>query len=82
MGQRNGKPLHGFGPAAEYYFGKSFNSLNEEEYLALIAMIRAPTRFNYHSQREENDLRVSRIKNYLEGNYIPKTNSNWLYDRK
>ncbi|HSI77748.1 MAG TPA: transglycosylase domain-containing protein [Lunatimonas sp.] len=82
MGQRDGKPLHGFGPAAEYYFGKSFNSLSEDEYLALIAMIRAPSRFNYHSQRAENDLRVSRIKNYLAGNYIPKTNSDWLYDRE
>jgi membrane carboxypeptidase/penicillin-binding protein len=82
MGQREGQALHGFGPAAEFYFGKQFKTLDQDEYLALIAMIRAPTRFNYHTQRGENALRVARIKNYLSGNYIPQSNSDWLYDRE
>lgn len=82
LGQGNGKAIHGFGNATKFYFNKTFKELNKDEYLALIAMIRAPNTFHYLHQRRENDLRVNRIKKYLAGDYIPQDNSDWLYDRK
>ena len=82
MGQKDGKPLYGFENASNYYFNKKFRELDEDEYLALISMIRAPFTFHYLNKREENDLRVRRIKKYLAGEYIPEDNSDWLYDRE
>ncbi len=82
MGQREGKAIYGFEDAANFYFNKKFKAISQDEYLALIAMIRAPKTFNYHNQRKENDLRVTRIKRYLSGQYIPRDNSDWLYDRE
>lgn len=82
MGQRDGKPIYGLEDASDFYFNKKFRDLTENEYLALTAMIRAPITFHYLNKREENDLRVSRIKKYLAGEYVPKDNSDWLYDRE
>ncbi len=82
MGQGNGRAMYGFGNASEFYFDKKFKELNQDEYLALIAMIRAPDGFHYLHKREENDLRVTRIKRYLSGDYIPHDNSDFLYDRE
>lgn len=82
MGQGNGRAMYGFGNAAEFYFDKRFKELNQDEYLALIAMIRAPDGFHYLRKREENNLRVVRIKKYLSGEYIPQDNSDFLYDRE
>ncbi len=82
MGQGNGKAMYGFGNAAEFYFNKKFEELSQSEYLALIAMIRAPDGFHYLNKRQENNLRVARIKKYLSGEYIPQDNSDFLYDRE
>ncbi|MBD8489697.1 transglycosylase domain-containing protein [Echinicola sp. CAU 1574] len=82
MGHIEGRAIHGFQPAAEFYFKKNFADLNEDEYLALIAMIRAPNTFHYLYHRKANDLRVSRIKRYLSEDYIPKDNGDFLYDRE
>ncbi|MGD1889339.1 MAG: transglycosylase domain-containing protein [Cyclobacteriaceae bacterium] len=82
MGQRDSKPIYGFEDASDFYFKKKFKDLDEDQYLALIAMIRAPFAFHYLKKRGENDLRVSRIKRYLAGEYIPQDNSDWLYDRE
>lgn len=82
LGGYNGTSIHGLENGAEFYFNKPFKDLNWEEYLSLIAMIRAPATFNYNQQKEANLLRVARIKNYLSGEYIPEDNSDWLYDRE
>lgn len=82
MGQRDKRPIYGFEDASDFYFHKPFKTLNEDEYLALIAMIRAPFTFHYLNKRAENDLRVSRIRKFLAGEYIPQDNSDWLYDRE
>lgn len=60
---------------------KEFNALDQDEYLALIAMIRAPKNFHYLNKRTANDLRVSRMKRYLTGDYVPKGNCDFLYDQ-
>ena len=61
---------------------KKFKELSQDEYLALIAMIRAPDGFHYLNKRQENNLRVARIKKYLSGEYIPQDNSDFLYNRE
>ncbi|UCS94811.1 transglycosylase domain-containing protein [Echinicola marina] len=82
MGQGNRTAIYGFANAAEFYFDKPFRELSHDEYLALIAMIRAPNAFHFINKREANDLRVQRMKRYLSGKYIPKDNSDFLYDRQ
>jgi membrane carboxypeptidase/penicillin-binding protein len=82
LGQRGGKPIYGLEDASDFYFHKKFKELTENEYLALIAMMRAPFTFHYLDKREENDRRVSRMKKYLAGEYVPKDNSDWLYDKE
>ena len=82
LGQENGKPLKGFEDASSFYFGKNFKQLSWEEYLSLIAMIRAPYHFHYKNKPEQNQERVARIKTVLSGAYIPKDNSDLFYDRE
>lgn len=82
LGQENGKPLKGFEDASAYYFGKGFKQLSWEEYLSLVAMIRAPYNFHYKNKQEANLERVQRMKKVLSGAYIPKDNSDLFYDRE
>lgn len=82
LGQQEGKPLKGFEDAALFYFEKNFKQLSRDEYLSLIAMIRAPYHFHYKNKQEENLKRVARIKTVLSGAYIPKDNSDLFYDRE
>ncbi len=82
LGQTNGKPLKGFEDASRFYFNKGFREVSWDEYLSLIAMIRAPFNFHYINKREANLERVERIKKMLNGEYIPVDNSDLFYDRK
>ena len=82
FGQHDGKSIHGFEDAANFYFKKKFKALDWDEYLSLAAMIRGPYAFNYIDKREANRLRVQRIKKMLSGEYIPQDNSDQFYDRK
>lgn len=82
LGQEDGKPLKGFEDASLFYFGKRFKQLSWEEYLSLIAMIRAPYHFHYKNKPEQNQERVARIKTVLSGAYVPKDNSDLFYDRE
>lgn len=82
LGRGNSGPIHGFAEGAEYYFNKKFVELNWDEYLSLIAMIRAPRIFHYLDKPEANSLRVARIKKMLSGEYVPRDNSDQFYDRE
>lgn len=82
LGHHQGKAVNGFEDASRIYYSKSFNQLSEAEYLSLVAMIRAPATFHCIASKNENQLRVSRIKRMLAGDYVPEDNSDWLYDRK
>ncbi|MEM6843268.1 MAG: transglycosylase domain-containing protein [Bacteroidota bacterium] len=82
LGQGDSGPIYGFETAAQYYFRKKFVELNWEEYLSLIAMIRAPDAFHYLKKPDANRLRVARIKKMLSGEYVPKDNSDQFYDRE
>lgn len=82
LGQGDNGSIYGFEQAAHHYFQRKFTELNWEEYLSLIAMIRAPNAFHYINKPEANRLRVVRIKRMLSGEYIPKDNSDQFYDRE
>lgn len=82
LGQNGAQAIKGFENGANFHHGKPFNELSWDEYLSLLAMIRAPTTYDYTKQREANDDRVSKIKKMLAGEYIPRDNSDWLYDRQ
>ena len=67
-----GLNARGFEQAADIYFHKSFKQLDENEYMALVAMVIAPDTFNVQRFPERNRERVSRIKRLMSGEYKPK----------
>lgn len=82
LGQFEGKAIKGFEDAANIYLKKSFKELTWDEYLGLVAMIRAPNKLHLINDKEVNEERVSRIKKVLSGEYIPIDNSDWLYGQE
>lgn len=82
LGSQNGHAIYGFENGAQFYFNKPFKALEWDEYLSLVAMIRAPLTFHYFNNKAANLERVQRIKRLLSGAYVPVDNSDWLYDRK
>jgi membrane carboxypeptidase/penicillin-binding protein len=81
LGHHHDKAVKGLEDGARYYYAKPFRDLSEAEYLGLVAMIRAPARFHVLKKPADNQERVIRIKKVLSGEYIPKDNSDFLYDR-
>jgi membrane peptidoglycan carboxypeptidase len=67
-----GPNLKGFKQAANHYFNKEFEQLNEDQYIALVAMIIAPATFSIENYPERNKQRVLRIKRVIKGEYEPK----------
>ena len=81
LGHQDGKPVRGFGQAAEVYFQKRFKQLSVDEYLSLVAMIVAPNTFHVKNHLEANALRVERIKMLLNGAYKPKGLMDLYYNK-
>ena len=67
-----GPGVEGFEAAANYYFHRSLDQLSEEQYIAIVAMIIAPTTFSIEKHPERNRQRVERIKKVVDGVYQPK----------
>lgn len=67
-----GEGTRGFAEGVRHYFGKEFRELDEDQYLALVAMIVAPRNFNLRRHPERNQERVARIKRLISGEYQPK----------
>jgi membrane carboxypeptidase/penicillin-binding protein len=82
LGHHNGKEIKGFENAANSYLDKTFKELTWDEYLGLVAMIRAPNGLHFIANKEVNQERVLRIKKLLSGEYVPVDNSDWLYGQK
>lgn len=82
LGHHNGKEIKGFENAANAYLNKTFQELTWDEYLGLVAMIRAPNALHFIKKQEVNQDRVLRIKKLLSGAYVPVDNSDWLYGQK
>lgn len=81
FGQTNGKEARGFEQAAQAYYGKSFKSLTEDEYLSLVAMIIAPNTFHLLAHPEKNAERVRRIKKLVAGEYKPDGLMDLYYEK-
>lgn len=71
LGSQDGHAVRGLSEAAEAYFGKPFARLNDEEYLGLVAMIVAPTKYSLTTHPDQNHERVQRIKRLLAGKCRP-----------
>ncbi len=82
LGHNKGRIIKGYEDASIEYLSKTFKELTWDEFLSLTAMIRAPSTYHYINCKEANLDRVSKIKKMLSGEYIPKENSDWLYDRE
>lgn len=60
-----------FAQASKVFFGRSFAQLNEDEYIALVAMLIVPATFDVKRYPECNRERIERIKRVVSGEYVP-----------
>lgn len=67
-----GNDVYGLKDAAEYYYHKEFQDIDEDEYIALIASLTSPSTLNVKDYPTENAQRVQRIKKMLSGLYQPR----------
>ncbi|RJP24645.1 MAG: glycosyl transferase family 51 [Candidatus Abyssobacteria bacterium SURF_5] len=81
LGHEDEKEIRGFEEAAQSYYGKSFESLTEDEYVSLVAMIIAPNSFHVLRHPEENAERVRRIKKLVAGEYKPSGLMDVYYEK-
>jgi membrane carboxypeptidase/penicillin-binding protein len=72
LGNVDGEHAIGFGKASQLYYGKSFHSLTEDEYISLVAVIIAPKTFHIKNHPDWNAERVARIKKLITGEYKPR----------
>jgi membrane peptidoglycan carboxypeptidase len=69
LGNKDGKPVHGYAQGARSYFGKEFAALSEAEFISLVAMLIGP---NYLKPgTPAHDERVKLVQAYLAGRYQP-----------
>jgi membrane peptidoglycan carboxypeptidase len=81
LGRQEGRLVHGFDRGAEVYFGKEFEELDYDEYLALVAMVASPSTFHVLTFPDLNAVRVERIQTLLDGDYVPMDVMDIYYDR-
>lgn len=62
FGQNGDRPIRGFGKASRYYFNKPFTELEDEDYLALLAMLFGPNQYNIKTSPEKNRAKVEELK--------------------
>jgi membrane carboxypeptidase/penicillin-binding protein len=72
FGSLDGKEIHGFPDAATSFFGKDLQSLSEQEYLGLVAMLRAPNTYHVVRNPQANAARVRDIRKLLERACAPE----------
>lgn len=71
FGHEQDHEVKGFAQAAQVYFKKELSSLNEEEFIGLVAMLIAPNKFKPSTAMHIE--RVKRIQAYLSGAYQAKS---------
>ena len=74
--------VHGFRPAAKFYFGKEVNELTEDQFISLVAMLNAPRNYDIKDRPVQNKARVARIKRMLSGEYKLKSLFDTEYNMK
>lgn len=71
LGRKDGRDVIGFAAAARAWFGRDYAALDEDQYLALVAMLIAPDRLDPVRHAKENADRVRRIKTLLAARCRP-----------
>lgn len=71
MGSNDGKQITGLPMAADTYLGKPLDEASEEEFVGLVAMIKAPNQYHPVTHRAELAERVARIQALLAGKCKP-----------
>lgn len=71
MGSLDGRVAYGFAEAAELWFGKPFDRLEDREFIGLVAMLIAPNTVNPVKNPAAYEDRVGRIERLLAGDCAP-----------
>lgn len=69
LGNKDGKPVHGYAQGARSYFDKDFAALNDTEFVSLVAMLIGPNYFKLGTPA--HDERMKLVQAYLAGRYQP-----------
>jgi membrane carboxypeptidase/penicillin-binding protein len=75
MGGNNGEQLLGLPAAASRYFGKTLPNLSSQEFISLVAMLKAPNYYHPSKGVLELKARISRIEKIVYGECQP---SGWF----
>jgi membrane carboxypeptidase/penicillin-binding protein PbpC len=71
MGTNEGVHVEGLEQASNSYFGKPLNTLTEQEFAGLVAMIKAPNQFHPVKNRAAYDSRLIKVKAIISGKCKP-----------
>lgn len=71
MGAYDGKQIIGLPAAAKAYFNKSLVELSDDEFIALVAMLKAPNYFHPEKGAKRLESRIYKIKKILDGTCKP-----------
>lgn len=71
MGSHEGRQLRGLAQAAQSYAGKALGETSDDEFIGLVAMIKAPNQFHPIKNRLAYDTRVARIRALVSGRCTP-----------
>lgn len=71
LGQDESGPIIGFSNAALRWHDKTLNSLSDDEFISLVAMLIAPNTLSPKKNPIENQERVERIKRLISGRCVP-----------
>lgn len=71
MGTHEGRQIRGLPQAAESYLGKPLDSTTIDEFIGLVAMIKAPNAFHPLKHRAAYDTRVARVRALVAGTCRP-----------
>lgn len=80
MGASDGKQIVGLPMAAETYLRKPLDEASEAEFIALVAMIKAPNQYHPLLHPEQHTARVARIEALLAGKCRPDGWFDTVYD--
>ena len=81
LGHYEGNEIRGFSNAAMVYYSKNLQSLSDDEYLSLVALLVAPNTFSLIKHPEKNTERVDRLKRVISGSYQPSGVTDIMYDK-
>jgi membrane carboxypeptidase/penicillin-binding protein len=71
MGTDRGEQVTGLPHAAQHYVGKPLDHTTEQEFIALVAMIKAPNLYHPERNRAAHRLRTARLQAMLSGQCQP-----------